>query len=48
MLKSFRGKRNEPSYTKYVVEKIAQILDLSVDTVEKITTNNAKTLFKEF
>jgi len=44
----FRGKRNEPSYTKYVVEKIAQILDLSVDTVEKITTNNAKTLFKEF
>ena len=44
----FRGKRNEPSYTKYVVEKIAQILELSVDTVEKITTNNAKTLFKEF
>lgn len=42
----FRGKRNEPAYTKYVVEKIAQIKNISVEEVMKQTTENAKVLFK--
>ena len=41
----FRGKRNEPSYLKYVVEKIASIKNISVDEVADITTANAEKLF---
>ncbi len=43
----FRGKRNEPLYTKYVVEKISELLELEIKEVEKITTTNATTLFKQ-
>ncbi|RXJ60074.1 TatD family hydrolase [Candidatus Marinarcus aquaticus] len=43
----FRGKRNEPVYTKYVVEKMAELLEMSPKEVENLTTQNAKTLFKE-
>jgi len=42
----FRGKRNEPAYTKYVVEKIAEIKKISVAEVMKQTTENAHVLFK--
>ena len=42
-----RGTRNEPRYTKLVVEKIAQILDVDSKNIEKLTTQNAKKLFKE-
>lgn len=38
--------RNEPLYVKYVAEKIAKIKNLSYEEVEKITTDNAKKLFK--
>jgi TatD DNase family protein len=41
----FRGKRNESSYLKYVVDKIAQIKGMSVEEVAKITTLNAEILF---
>lgn len=41
-----RGTRNEPAYCRVVAEKIAEILELSVEEVEKITTENAKRLFK--
>lgn len=41
-----RGKTNEPAFTKFVVKKIAEILNLSEEKVENITTNNAKKLFK--
>lgn len=41
----FRGKRNEPSYLKYVVEKIAEAKNTSVDEVAKITSANAQNLF---
>ncbi len=37
----FRGKRNEPSYIKYVAEKLAEIKGVSVEEVARITTNNA-------
>lgn len=40
-----RGKRNEPSYTKFVAQKIGEILDLNVKEVEEITTNNAKKFY---
>lgn len=44
----YRGKRNEPAYTRYVVEKIAELLDKDVQEIENLTTKNAKRLFKEF
>ncbi len=41
----FRGKRNECSYLRYVVEKLSEIKDLSKEEIENITTRNAKELF---
>jgi len=41
----FRGKRNECSYLKYVVEKLAQIKNIAKEEVAKMTTKNAKELF---
>ena len=41
----FRGKRNEPAYLKYVVEKLASICGLSIEDVANNTTANAKKLF---
>ncbi|MEQ1678195.1 MAG: TatD family hydrolase [Chitinophagaceae bacterium] len=41
----FRGKRNEPSYLRYVVEKIGTIKNVSRDEVALITTANAEKLF---
>ncbi len=38
--------RNEPLYVKYVAEKIAKIKDLTFEEIAKITTKNAKELFK--
>ena len=43
-----RGERNEPFYTTLVAKKIAELLNLSYDEVCKITTYNAKRVFKEF
>ena len=42
----FRGKRNEPSYVTYVAEKIAQVKNIPVEELAKITTENARNLFK--
>lgn len=41
----FRGKRNEPAYLKYVVEKIALVKNVSIEEVMNSTTANAKNLF---
>ena len=41
-----RGKRNESGNLKYIVQKIAEIKDISVDEVAKITTDNAKKLYR--
>jgi TatD DNase family protein len=41
----FRGKRNEPYYLKYVVEKLAELKKCSVKEVGAITTANAGKLF---
>lgn len=44
----YRGKRNEPAYTKHVVEKIAELLEKDVKEIEDLTSTNAKRLFKAF
>ena len=41
----FRGKRNESSYLKYVVEKVAEIKNCPIETVAKITSQNAEKIF---
>ncbi len=38
--------RNEPLYVKYVAERLAKIKKISYEEVSKITTENAKKLFK--
>lgn len=42
----YRGKQNEPSYLKYVVQKIAEIKNTSIENVAKITTANANKIYK--
>lgn len=41
----YRGKRNEPGYTKFVVQKVAELLGLSATEISNLTTQNAKRLF---
>ena len=41
----FRGKRNECSYLKYVVEKLGEVKNVSKEEIENSTTKNAKELF---
>ena len=43
-----RGERNDPYYTTFVAQKMAELLELSQEDIEDLTTNNAKKLFKEF
>lgn len=43
-----RGKRNEPSYIPLIIEKIADIYQISIKETENIVLNNTKELFKEF
>ncbi|PSO50460.1 MAG: deoxyribonuclease [Cyanobacteria bacterium SW_9_44_58] len=40
-----RGKRNEPSYVRYVAETVAQLRDISLERLAQTTTNNARELF---
>jgi TatD DNase family protein len=42
----FRGKTNEPSYLKYVVQKLADVKEMNVSEMGSITTLNAQRLFK--
>ena len=41
-----RGKQNHPAYTRYVVEKIAELRGLSVKEVASATYGNAMRIFK--
>lgn len=41
-----RGKRNEPSYLKYIADKIAEIKQISTEEVGRQTTENAQRLFR--
>jgi TatD DNase family protein len=41
----FRGKRNESSYLVYIAQKIAELHQMTVGDIAKITTENARNLF---
>lgn len=41
----YRGKRNEPGYTRYVVEKIAELREMPFEEVAALTRANAHRLF---
>jgi TatD DNase family protein len=40
-----RGKRNEPSFVRYVAQTVAQIKKLSFEEIAQATTRNAQELF---
>jgi len=40
-----RGKKNEPSFIKYTLEKLSQLKSIDFDELEKITNNNFDKLF---
>lgn len=42
----FRGKRNDPVKVRYVAEKIAQIKNIPLEEVARVTMANAKELFR--
>ena len=41
----FRGKKNEPSFIKYTIEKLAEIKNNEVEKIKQITNNNFNKLF---
>jgi len=41
-----RGQRNESSYIPFIAQKMAEIYGVNIEEVAKITTQNAKKLFK--
>lgn len=41
----YRGKRNESCFLTHVVEKLSTILNMSINEIVDITTNNSKRLF---
>jgi TatD DNase family protein len=41
----YRGNRNEPSFVRYVAEKIASLKDTSFEEVAEITSQNFRSLF---
>lgn len=41
----YRGKSNQPAYVVQVAEKIAELRDMPVDDVAKVTTSNYQQLF---
>jgi TatD DNase family protein len=40
-----RGKKNEPSFIKYTLEKLSTLKEITVEKMSKITTDNFNTLF---
>lgn len=42
----YRGKRNEPAYTKYVAKKVSEIKGIDEKVVKETTTLNAINLFR--
>ncbi|PIV17152.1 MAG: hydrolase TatD, partial [Flavobacteriales bacterium CG03_land_8_20_14_0_80_35_15] len=41
----YRGKRNESSYLTLVAQKLAEIYQVSIGDIAKITTQNSKDVF---
>jgi TatD DNase family protein len=42
----YRGKRNEPAYVRLVAERIAALRGMALDHVAKVTTANARRLYR--
>lgn len=42
----FRGKRNESAYIKIIAQKLADLREISLEEIERATTNNALKLFQ--
>ena len=40
-----RGKKNEPSYIKYTLNKLAKLKKVDSKKIDEITTNNFNKLF---
>ena len=43
----YRGKRNDSRYIPYIVEKIAELKQVSIEEVEEITWRNAMNLYRD-
>lgn len=43
----FRGKPNEPAYTRYTAEKLTEIINVSFEELEQATTDNFYRLFSK-
>jgi TatD DNase family protein len=41
-----RGKRNEPAYIKLIAEKLSSLCNCPIEEIAKLTTQNARKLFK--
>jgi TatD DNase family protein len=41
----YRGKRNEPAYVRYVLERVAALLDKPVEEIDRLTEANTRRLF---
>ena len=42
----YRGKRNEPAYTRLVAQRVADLMERSLEEVAALTTANAERLFR--
>lgn len=42
----FRGKRNEPAYVRFVAEKLAELREMPVEEIRRITTENACRVYR--
>lgn len=42
----YRGKRNEPAYLGLIAQKIAEIKNIDIEEVKRVTTQNAVQIFK--
>lgn len=42
----FRGKRNQPAYLEYIVDRLAEVYGVSRETVAEVTTANADKIFR--
>lgn len=43
----FRGKRNESAFLEYVIRTLAEVKQVPVEEIARITTENAKAIFKK-
>ncbi|MDF1883802.1 TatD family hydrolase [Sulfurimonas sp. SAG-AH-194-C21] len=41
----YRGERNEPFYTTFVVQKMSELLEIPLENIKDLTTTNAQKLF---